>query len=176
MGNYRSAGRPARPALALRLVGQATKRCVSRICLIEEGLKKDFPGWHIVKVVNLRQDDQRLWKKEHPEDCPGIAKGHFQPDVTQTALTVFKESGAGLQQMLLVASPNGDGYKWSVLSRAERVGYLSVVSRLPPGEYSASTGTKVKVPGDSIWYEAIEAGSVLYYFQLGRYKFTNLDE
>lgn len=143
---------------------------------VEMGLKKAFPGWYIVNVENLRQDDQRLWTKGHPNDCPGIAKGHFQPDVTQTALTVFKESDLGLQQMLLVASPNGDGYKWSVLSGPKKVGYLSVVSRLPSGEYSASTGTKVKVFGDSILYEAIEAGSVLYYFRHGRYDFTNLDE
>jgi hypothetical protein len=144
---------------------------------VGDSLQKAFPGWRIVSLEDLRRDDQGLWAKEHPGDCPGIASGHFQSKTAQAfVLTVFKESDGGLQQMLLIANVTDGQYKISVLNGPQKVAYLSAVSRVPPGEYSASTGEKIKVRGDSILYEAIEAGSVLYYFEDGKYKSENLDE
>jgi hypothetical protein len=144
---------------------------------VDENLQKSFPGWRIVSLEDLRLDDQGLWAKAHPGDCPGEASGHFQSKTSQAlALMAFRASDGGLQQMLLVASANDGKYSFQVLDGPQKVAYLSVVSRVPPGEYSGSTGKKINVQSDSILYEAIEAGSVLYYFEHGKYRSENLAE
>ncbi|MFI5176449.1 MAG: hypothetical protein ACHQKY_16440 [Terriglobia bacterium] len=56
-----------------------------------------------------------------------------------------------------------------ILSAAQNVAYLSVVHRTPPGNYSGAEGGAIKIRNDSISYEAIEAGSIAYYFINGRY-------
>lgn len=144
---------------------------------VDESLQKSFPGWRIVSLEDLRLDDQGLWAKAHSDDCPGVASGHFQSRTSQAlAVTAFRASDGGLQQMLLVANTNDGKYTLRVLDSPQKVAYLSVVSRVPSGEYSGSTGKKVKVQGDSILYEAIESGSVLYYFEHGKYRSESLAE
>ena len=91
-------------------------------------------------------------------------------------MTVFKGSNDSLQQMLLIANSSNGKYKISVLNGPQKVAYLSVISKLPPGEYPDTDGEKLKVGSESILYEAIEAGSILYYFQNGRYKSETISE
>lgn len=142
-----------------------------------DSLRRSFPGWQVVMLENLRPDDQGLWAKAHHSDCPGNAKGKIQSSTTETSvLTVFKDSGGGLQQMLLVANMIDGNYKFSVLDGPRTVAYLSVVSIASPGKYSVLAGRNVEVRRDSIVYEAIEAGSVIYNFDAGRYKSEAVSE
>jgi Tfp pilus assembly protein PilP len=113
-------------------------------------------------LENLRPAVQVVCAKAHPVDCPGIASGHFQAKTAGvSAVRAFKVSKSGLEQMLLVGTVSEGQYTLSVLDGPRKVAYLSVVSRMPAGDYSGSTGKAIKVRGDAILYEAIEAGSVL---------------
>ena len=142
-----------------------------------DSLRRSFPGWQVVMLENLRRDDKRLWEKAHPSDCPGNATGNIQSSTTETTvLTVFKDSNGGLQQMLLVANMIDGNYKFSELDGPRTVAYLSVISIARPGKYSLPEKGELKLRRDSILYEAIEAGSVLYYFDDERYKSEVLDE
>src|SRR5215472_4618198 len=68
-------------------------------------LQDKYPGWKIVELSDLRSDDQTLWKKAHPGQCPGLAVGHFENDNEKSyAITLFKRLPK-LHQLLVVVTP-----------------------------------------------------------------------
>ncbi|GLQ97278.1 hypothetical protein GCM10007863_16980 [Dyella mobilis] len=71
--------------------------------------------------------------------------------------------------MLLVADEHGGHYKLTVLSPPQDVAYLGVISKWPPGIYSSVTDKKLDIRLDSIEYEAIEAGSLLFFYDNGSF-------
>ena len=143
---------------------------------LDAKLRNAFPGWHIVNLKDLRLDDRNIWVKQRAAYCPGFLQGHFESATRETyAITVFEESD-GLRQMLLVANQNLGKYEISVLNGPQKVAYLSVISKVFPGEYSNTDGEKFKLSREAISYEAIEAGSLLYYFQNGKYKVETVSE
>ncbi len=45
-------------------------------------IERKYPGWRLEGVSDLSEEYQRLWTKEHPENCPGFAIGHFRASQT----------------------------------------------------------------------------------------------
>src|SRR5438445_12432863 len=45
---------------------------------IQTKLEKNYPDWQPERLENLYEDDRRFWTNAHPNDCPGIAIGHFE--------------------------------------------------------------------------------------------------
>lgn len=78
--------------------------------------------------------------------------------------------------MLVILTRHGAVMKEDVLSPAQDVAYLSVISKLPPGKYTSSTGESFRLERDSVVYEAIEARSSVYSFKDGRYASVSLSE
>jgi hypothetical protein len=133
-------------------------------------VEEKFPGWRLVNVFDLRSDDQSLWKKSHHGECPGLAVGHYENDSDNSyAITLFQKPPK-LRQLLIVITPGLSTPKLHVLSRPQEVAYLSVVSKLPPGRYADAEGKALKIDKESISYEAIEAGAIMYYYSEGRYQ------
>jgi hypothetical protein len=139
---------------------------------IRSAIEGRFPSWQIVKVRDLRSDDQKLWLQAHKEECPGIAIGHFEgAAITSHAVTLFR-SAPTLQQILLVVSPNPAGKpRVHILSKPQHVAFLSVVYKTPSGNYSeVEGGATINVRNEAVVHEGIEAGSVLFYFLNGKYR------
>ena len=137
-------------------------------------IQHHYPGWDIVRLKDLRADDQRLWLRHHGKLCPGIAVGSFErAGYLSYALSLFKRRQTGYDQIFVVASKHGVHYGLRQLgSKGEsaQVPYLSVIYALPPGKYSRPEGEmNVTTHLDSIGLEAIEAASVMYYWRDGRY-------
>jgi hypothetical protein len=44
---------------------------------IQNLLKSSFADWRIQTLQYLDPYDQKLWKENSPQECPGIALGHF---------------------------------------------------------------------------------------------------
>ncbi len=132
-------------------------------------VQEKYPGWRIVQVSDLRSDDQSLWRKAHHGQCPGLFAGHFESGVAESyAITLFRKAPK-LRQLLIVATMEDSVPKLHVLSRAQDVAFLSVISKLPPGSYFDAEGKRLKIGRESISYEAIEAGAVMYFFRNGTY-------
>lgn len=143
---------------------------------LENQLGKNFPGWKVVGLRNLRAEDQRLWSDHHQEECPGIAQGRFEPEMRKTyAISLFKKT-SDLTQLLLVATLHENSFKFTVLDGPRKVAYLSVISRRPPGRYVDVEGSKFSVGLDSISYEAIEAGDIWYHYQHGKFVYNTMSE
>jgi hypothetical protein len=146
---------------------QAWADCISPETL--SVLSKRLPGWKVVGLNDLRSNDKKTWGALHPSDCPGVVEGHFESSNARTvAITLFRRSPV-LQQTLVVVNHDANRSRLTVLSEPQQVAYLSVISKKSPGEYSGVEGDTVSLVRDSISYEAIEAGALLFYFKEGRY-------
>jgi hypothetical protein len=165
-------------ALALVSSGQAKNTC--RAVSLPSGatavLNEKYPDWRIKSVSDLIADDQVLWAKAHPEECPGIAIGHFeQSDRVAYAVLIVPRAKTrhGYKIIVLKESPSGDGYTAKLLDQAN--GEYSdsglVIPKAPPDKYSDFYGTtEVRVKLDAIFAEWIEKASVLYYCANGKYR------
>ena len=152
----------------------ANANCLKNDAVI--AVSKQFNAWQVVTVNDLRPEDQKLWKQAHGEACPGYAEGNFQSgDRKSFAVTVFQKHPT-LRQMLVVVNFKDKVPVITLLSKAQAVAYLSVVSQLPPGKYPAVDESAITLSRDSISYEAIEAGVLIFYFKNGTYRSISTEE
>ena len=134
-------------------------------------LRSHYSTWHILTIKDLVADDAKLWQEAHHSACPGFVSGDFDgTGRTSYAATLLRSTDDKLSQTLILLSPEGNEYRVLILSAAQQVARASVVEKLPAGRYSsvgdtAQIGTKFPV----IQYEAIESGSILYYWRAGRF-------
>ena len=137
---------------------------------------KKYPGWRLVQVSDLRSDDQTMWERTHRGKCPGLIVGHFENESDSAyAITLFQKTPR-LRQLLAVIMAGPLTPKFRILSRPQEVAYLSVVSKLPPGRYSDAAGKPLRIRHESISYEAIEAGEIIYYYGDGIYRAVQSSE
>jgi hypothetical protein len=133
-------------------------------------VQEKYPDWKVVQVPNLRLADQALWRKSHHAQCPGLASGHFENGAVESyAITLFRKSPK-LRQFLIVVTMEDSAPKLHILSRVQDVAFLSVISKLPPGRYPDAEGKLFRIGTESISYEAIEAGAVMYFYRNGVYQ------
>jgi len=45
---------------------------------IRTKLEKNYPDWLPERLEHLYDEDRQFWIKDHPNECPGIAIGHFE--------------------------------------------------------------------------------------------------
>ena len=138
-------------------------------------LDEKYPDWRIKNVSDLVADDQTLWAKAHPKDCPGVAIGRFEEsDRVAYAVVVPKAKiRDGYKVIILKESPSGGDYVARVLdkSNGEYSGSGLVISKAPPGKYPDFYGTaEAQVKLDAIFVEWIEKAAVLYYWANGTYR------
>ncbi|MFZ0308674.1 MAG: hypothetical protein WCC89_04140 [Candidatus Sulfotelmatobacter sp.] len=137
---------------------------------VQDALREEWRGWRLLKLADLRIDDQTLWR-EHPlngKHCPGINEGKFDGLHTSFVFTMVREPG---EQVVMVAIPSGQSFTVTVLAKPIKVPYFSVVNVFPPGKYKDFyTGRATRIRADSAAIEAIEATITLFYMEGGRWK------
>jgi hypothetical protein len=141
---------------------------------ITELLTSQFPEWRPKQLSDLESDDRQLWLKAHPQECPGIAVGHYQPgdELSYAVFLVPKSDPTNGYQLIVVGKKAAQAaYNWKLLDRAKGQAYSGiVVSTAKPGNYSDFEDTKSVVTKlDGIYLEWIEKGAVLYYWSNGHY-------
>jgi hypothetical protein len=138
---------------------------------VQQVIQQRFPGWGIVTIKDLDPDSQKIWLEAHPKECPGFAVGNLDGSgATSCAVSLWQHRDAARFGMLLILTKEKAAYKLHIVAKAEKVGTLSVVSTLPPGNYSSADGTShVRANFPVILYEALEVGALIYYWDNGRY-------
>ena len=145
---------------------------------IQTKLEKSYPDWQPERIENLYEDDRQFWIKAHPNDCPGIAIGHFESktELSYALLLVSKPDRKLPGLRILVFSRPGPSApyvahlvsKWDTGTFYE--GSDQVIATVPAGHYEEAIGPKkVQTDLDGIWYEVMEKGAILYYWKNGRY-------
>jgi len=146
---------------------------------IQSKLAKDYPDWQPERLENLYEDDRPFWTKAHPNDCPGIAIGHFESkaELSYALLLISKPDRKRPGLRILVFSRLGPSApyvahlvsKWDVGAFYE--GSAQVISTVPAGNYKEAMGPrKVQIDLDGISYEVMEKGAILYYWKNGRFQ------
>lgn len=136
---------------------------------VQGSLDEKWSGWRLLQLADLRSDDQSLWQQHrlNRKQCPGVNEGKFDGERTSFVFTLIRRS----EQVVLVATPNGDSYKVASLAPPQRVPYFSVVNVFPPGRYTEFyTERRVQILNPSAAVEAIEHSITLFYIDKGRWK------
>jgi hypothetical protein len=138
---------------------------------IPAGIISGLPGWSVVTVRDLPNDDKKLWATAHGDRCPGIAVGNFTGDRKPSYAVAFirkAPSGQLFEQLVLFAA-YGPGRYRVVAVRPTEVVSPFVVWVAPPGTYSGvEQGGNIKIANDSFVYEKLEAFATQYYLDRGR--------
>jgi len=145
---------------------------------IQTKIANDFPDWQVEKLEQLDDEDRQLWTKAHPNECPGIAVGHFESktELSYALLLVSKPDRKRPGLRILVFSRLGPSApyvehllaKWDVGTFYE--GSDQVIATVPTGNYEEAMGPKkVQIDLDGICYEVMGKGTILYYWKNGRF-------
>jgi hypothetical protein len=159
------------------LSGQTSETCSAATLpsATRELLNSKFPLWRAKQISDLGADDQQLWAKAHPKDCPGIAVGHFESSdqVAYAVLLVPKtKSSGGYKIVVLNARQSGSDYSLKILDQEQGPDSDGlVISVAAPGQYSDFDNMNLaKLRVDGIYVEWIEKAAILYYWSSGRYR------
>src|SRR6266852_4308816 len=122
---------------------------------IQAKLERNYPDWQPERVQTLDEDDRAFWTKAHPNDCPGIAIGHFESkaELSYALLLISKPDRKRPGLRILVFSRLGPSVpyvahllsKWDVGAFYE--GSAQVISTVPAGNYEEAMGPR-KVQSD----------------------------
>lgn len=163
--------------LALLILGcfSATPFVRSQDCSappkVQTALNRQFPGWRITQLKDLVEDDQQLWKKAHPIDCPGIASGSFRRGGSSVAVLLIHTEGATHKQQLVLISEENAGQRFRVLRELPASQVTWVISKVPAGGYRDWTRQKhVHTERDGIYLEHIESTITLFYWRNGSFR------
>jgi hypothetical protein len=111
---------------------------------IQTKLEKNYPDWQPRRLENLSKFNRQFWLKAHPNDCPGIAIGRFEPK-TELSYALFlvgrperKQPGASI----VVFSRTGPSVPFvpHLVSKWDAGNFDAfpdlVISKVPPGQYA----------------------------------------
>lgn len=151
--------------LLLSSCGQAVAQCSEKPSAVDTYLRA-HPGWLIVAVSDLPDDDKALWNSYHSGLCPGMAAvASDGADRDSYALALLRRSNGKLVEQLVLLN----GSVEQLLVKPGEVVSPFVVYRIGPGNYvDHATGKKVSIAHDSIVYEKMESTSTQFYFVNGK--------
>lgn len=135
--------------------------------------------WKLVTLADLGGDEQRIWKEQRGDQCPGAVAGHFNNQHGASfAVTLVRKRENSIYQTLVLLSKNNHGsYHMLTLDRPQRTARVSVVAKLPPGKYSSwDQATNIEAKFEVISYQVIEAGAVAFYWTGHEYKKLHTSE
>jgi hypothetical protein len=136
-------------------------------------LEEKFSGWRVERTGDLEAYYRQLWLKVHPNDCPGIAIGHFCSErrLSFALLLVPRNSGkSGYKLLAIVEETRGHDTTHLLEDENQAPSTGVVVDTVPPGEYSEPEGeNRVRIILDGIYAEQLEVGAILFYWRGGRF-------
>jgi hypothetical protein len=144
----------------------------------EAVLAEKFPDWTIVSMSDLTEHDKVLWSAKRSHFCPGIAVGdYFGNRNPSFAVTLINRQPTKMLQTLVVLKPNDGSYELIELSKPQEATRALVVFRLGPAVFEdIETGEKSKITSDSVAYEDIAAGMLVYAWHSGKFRQIQVSE
>lgn len=124
-------------------------------------LQSQFPDLYPQKVSDLSTEYQQAWIKEHPNECPGIAEGHFQSRSKMSyAVVLVGSRGALSGSKLVVMTQNASG-AWKTLKlEEETISYHYEAVSKAPGKNAAL---------DRIRFKELDGGATVFSWNGARF-------
>jgi len=141
-------------------------------------LTKSFPGWTVVSASDLTENDRVFWNSKHPYECPGVAIGdYFGSQNPAYAVTLIRHEALKTLQTLVVLRPRNGTYELIELSKPQEASRVLVTFRVKPGLFKdIETGDNIKSGSDSIAYEDIAAGVLVYAWHRDKFREIQVSE
>jgi hypothetical protein len=137
-------------------------------------MKSKIPSWRVVKIDDLDQRYQDLWRQAHPAECPGFTWGFFESKtrLSYAVLLIPQGSPKPGYRLIVVSKTKKGGVAVRVLERIDDPATSQyVIAKLPPGKYDNIYETlSVKIELDGIQMELLEVGAILFYWKAGRFQ------
>ncbi|HET7788106.1 MAG TPA: hypothetical protein VFL36_19195 [Myxococcales bacterium] len=139
---------------------------------MRRSLEHEYAGWRVVTEDSLSsEDDREIWARNFSGECPGIAVGRFKGKGLDYAINLIRNTGASLEQQLILFEHTEQGFNTSILFAPSAVGVVSVIRKFGPGIYrSPDSGRPVRIQFDTIGVSEIEGGAVVYYWTGKRFE------
>jgi hypothetical protein len=130
---------------------------------LQSEISRTYPGWKVVNLSDLEEDDKGLFQKDHGTECPGLVKVDFYGDGKPAlALVLTMGDGAKRKTELVVAHKLGE--QWQT-TRLNTVGGANppVVWRQNPGTYKdIESGKIIRATRPVIVFCGYESWAILY--------------
>jgi hypothetical protein len=114
-------------------------------CALPDGLSpviaSKYPNAHVVSMSDLKQDDQKLFQKEHGSSCPGLTHVDFYGDGKPTLALVLLRTNGAKQAQLVVAHQVENEWQTRLVDTAD-ASPVPVVWSEKPGKYDDVYGQK----------------------------------
>ena len=170
--------------LALVLLSTISRPAVASLCgmeslpkSVQSALRTSYANWQVVTTDMLSAEDRKIWTKEYAAGCPGIAKGDYTGTLGEYALNLLKTVDGQHYQQVLVVSIEDKSLRWFTVLAPMRVGTVSVITRVPPGNYQDAERVKSAASKhDSVALITFEAGTVQYYWSGSRFRSITTSE
>lgn len=139
---------------------------------IRQLLANEFQAWSIVELSSLAPKDRSIWvrTKGHAV-CPGFTAARFACGSERSYAVALTQRREGKTYSALVLAERSESrYALRVLSPPQEASFPLVVTTVPPGSYrDADSSKQVLTRCEGVLYEQLEAGSLLFYWENGRY-------
>lgn len=148
-------------------------------------LARDYSDWQPEKLENLSEHYRQLWLKNHPNDCPGIAIGHFESK-SELSYALFlvprpdrKHPGASIvvfsRTRPTIPFVSHLVQKWDAGNFYEHSDLA--ILKVAAGKYAdPEGGPEVLIDLDAVLYVAMEKAASLYYWKNGRYQALSISD
>ncbi len=135
-------------------------------------------NWTILQPQDIAANDLKLWKVNHPGECPGVASGDFYPKgkpaflvaLIQHDQTQGSDPAKQFEKLILVYIKKGQAISEVVVPPTQVAAPL-VVWKLRPGHYMGIDGTKASISRDSFVYERPAGSATQFYYDGTHLKF-----
>jgi len=156
-------------AILAMLVPLATANSHDDLCVdvlpaeAEAVLQKQFPALYPEKVSDLSAEYRDAWISKHPQECPGIAVGHFLSAGAASYAVLLIGSKGGLSgSTLVVASKSGkSAWKLTKVSEEKVAYHYEAVIKVPA---STSSGGLQRIQ-----LKELDGGASKFYWSGGRF-------
>jgi hypothetical protein len=129
------------------------------------------PGWRVLTLYDLSEDDRKLWVKHHRDACPGAARARLAAEKDVYALALLSRRNGHLAERLIFIDMTAPKAAPEVIESTDAASDLFVVWKVAPGaSEDVVTGAKKTLRDESFIYEQMEAQATQYYFAGGRYR------
>ncbi|ESQ87690.1 hypothetical protein ABAC460_18630 [Asticcacaulis sp. AC460] len=137
-------------------------------CTVDDPKVKAYlstlPGWHVITNADLYADDAALWKEHRGNACPGLARVDLQGE-GRTSYGLVILSKDRMRMVVLVDAKSG--FTEHILFDGP-LDHMVVHTEAPGPAYEFETREKIQIPNQSLVFEKLEVGAVLYYWRNGK--------
>jgi hypothetical protein len=150
-------------------------------CELPSGLKseisKKYPGTRVVTQADLNPDDSTLFRKDHGDECPGLARVNFYGDGKPTrAIILITARGSHAKTGLILAHKVGTEWQTETLEAFAEVG-SAVVWGEGPGTYDDLSEPKtIHARNPVIIFCGYEAWARLYAWTGKKVEFVQISD